>query len=137
MALTLLACVPITWSIDTAGIASPGRASSAIRRALGEWSALTGLQFEWVAEGGQVSFVFRTITEPWAAYAQNGTVVIDPRVALWSGRLQQSVAAHEIGHILGIPHLQHDGSILSDVGFKGSHRVTVEDAALVKVQPCD
>jgi hypothetical protein len=135
--LVLFACQPVTYSVDSSGVSSEGRATSAIRRAFQEWSLLTGLVFEWVPEGGSVSFVYRPIRRDWAAYTLEDTVVVSPVTTGYPARVQQTLMAHEIGHVLGIPHLQRDGSIVSDQGFRGSKVVTPEDAALVKIQPCD
>lgn len=129
-------CTPITYSIDTTGVQSPGRAASAVRRAFQEWSNLTGLIFEPVPAGGVISFVWRPIQQGWFAYAQDSAVVVSPAAAWYPGWFQQSLAAHEIGHVLGLPHQQRDGSIVSDTGFRGSRTVTFEDAAMVPVEPC-
>jgi hypothetical protein len=135
--LVLFACQPVTWSVDVTGIPYYGRATVAIKRAFQEWSTLTGLTFKWVPEGGVVSFVYRPIRRDWAAYTLADTVVVSPEVARYPARVQQSLMAHEIGHLLGIGHLPRDGSIVSEQGYQGSKVVTLEDAALVKIQPCD
>lgn len=119
-------CPAITWSIDTTGTSHQGRASIAVRRAFAEWTAVTGIPFSYVPSGGAVGVVFRVVDSRWLAYSMSGKVVIDPHVADAASSYLTEVAAHEIGHVLG---LQHEGGGL----MSGDSTVpTAADAALVR-----
>jgi len=117
-------CPPVTYSIDTTGLDYPGRASVANRRALKQWTAMTGIPFVYQPSGGLVSVVFRTIKDEWAAYALGNVIVVDPR---W---IKESVLAHEWGHILGIPHTSAPDMLMTLGGFMD--KVTPADAELAR-----
>jgi hypothetical protein len=124
-------CVPITWSIDTTGLSHPGRTSVAVGRAFDEWSAATGLRFQWVSSGGQVSVVFHPVDPRWLAYALEDVIVVDPVVANAASTYQREVVAHELGHVLGLPH--------GGPGLMGGNAIHVMpiDGQAVSIQPCD
>ena len=128
----LLACSTITWSVDTSGLHRPGRASAAVSRAVKEWADLTGTRWDWQPSGGQVSIVFRPTPPEWLAYAQSNVVVISPGIERWGANVLQRTAAHEIAHVLGLPHLAKPNSIVSDSGYIGAESVTPDDAAMAR-----
>jgi hypothetical protein len=120
------ACYPITYTVD------PSIAATA-RQAFHQWTVLTYLPFVRVTDHGQVTVTVSWVKDEWAAYTMDDVIVIDPRWA--HGDWTEPILAHEIGHILGIPHTT-DPALLMTIGFGVDH-VTAGDAALVKVTPCD
>jgi hypothetical protein len=131
----------ITWSIDTSNVEKPQKYRRAARDAFQQWEA-TGHRFVYVPTGGEISVIVSPKVNPqWGGYGlwskitpcgenswriREGIIVVN-LAANMHYRTIWKVISHEIGHALGVPHLDDPTTLMYPiVNLSGGH-VTAKD----------
>lgn len=103
----------LTWDYQSAGSPFPAAYRTAIVHALTAWQA-AGYRFTRASDGADITIRFTPI-DAGAAWADpaTGVLLIDPDNAYRYGFQRRALMAHEIGHLLGLPHNGRVGSVMN------------------------